>query len=253
MLKYSDITTKIDDELRDITTAALDTGKKFRAIRSALDAINIGDIGKEQVPGQIGYNFQKQVDTFIHTNLISEYTFATVGVTEAAYKFFWQLRPNSDEDEIFEYVKDSYLRDQAGRRGSSRNMVADDFWDNGTRKFKINHGQTQLFDLEWVSTYLVIDDDLTTLKDYPDSENDVDCTFLIPDRFHMVLVYLAAADLLKMVKDFDRSKEHLWFLQQGQMKLERLIASHGLRERHPVTRPKIRQEMGLRAGRVSRR
>ena len=181
-LKYSDVTQKIDDELRDITTAAIDNGKKFRAIRSALDAINIGDVGDELVLSQMGYNFQKQVDTFTHTDGTTEYTFSTVGITEAEYKFFWKLRPNSDEDEIFEYVKDAYLRDQAGRRGSRRNLVADDFWDNGTRKFKINHFQTQSLDLEWVSTFLVVDDDTTTLKDYPDSENDSDAKFLLLPR-----------------------------------------------------------------------
>jgi hypothetical protein len=252
--KYSDVTQKLDDELRDITTSALDNAKKYRVIKTALDTINVGLVKVSGfLDGQMGYDFQKDVVTFTFTNGTESYTFTALGITEREYKFFWALRINSTENQEFDYVDNNYFTDQASRRGIQRNMIADDFWDRGVRKIKVNHFTTGSLDLEYVASYLTVSSNGTTLKDYPDSESDSDATFLIPDRFIMTLVNLAAVDALKMFKDIDRTTEILYFQNEANMWLEKLVAAHGIKQRKPIKRIKIRPEMGSRQFRISRR
>jgi hypothetical protein len=69
----------------------------------------------------------------------------------------------------------------------------------------------------------------------------------------MTLVNLAAVDALKMFKDIDRTTEILYFQNEANMWLEKLVAAHGIKQRKPIKRIKIRPEMGSRQFRISRR
>jgi hypothetical protein len=191
---YSDITNEINDKLNDTNFTNNRTSETLRAINTALEDINIGNTREDKgMDIEVGYDFQLQTDDVSFVSGTKQYTFATLGITASNFKFANDLRIQTDRNILFTEVKSDYFFRKEGVYSSTENMYTL-HTDAGTTSLWINYTVTDTLDFEYFTNFMVSDSGGTNRANVF-SDTTATRLLLIPDRFWLVVPYLAAAEL----------------------------------------------------------
>ena len=235
----STLKEKINDNLKDAYFSSNHANELVRAVNLALADINVGETGDNTK--EVAYDFQRQQIDISYVSGTYDYTFTT-----ANFKFPADLRAETDEDVAFSYVDTNYFFRKKGVFGSSEKMFA--FIYNGnTLTLKINHDTTETLNFDYYSTDMVLDDGGTTRK--AEIVDDAD-SFLMPDRYIPVLLELTLAYLYYQLKGLN-SLDYKNHLQEGRVRLKRMVNAIGVERRLPNQRAMIKSEMGHTLRRIT--
>ncbi len=154
-------------------------------------------------------------------------------------KFPIYLTAGENEDVVFDQTTPEYFR-RKDRRGSGEPMFSIE-WAKNNEIIKVNWSTTEVLYLTFFSNNMV----KTSAGVRSEAvANDTDI-LLIPDRFFLVPIELAAAELYGIKNGYE-SAEHLRFLESGNMKLEQMINIIGtLRPRPKRSGLRVKSEWGL--------
>lgn len=221
----------------------------LRSTNRALAKINRGELANVTRQRRVGYIFQKQTDSFTYDSGTLAYSFTTLGITEADFKFPWDIRINTDENVAFDYLEPTNFRYKRGALSSRTPAFALDN-DAAARQLLVYYGADNTLDLEWYSNYMVTDG-TTRRATVTDVENDY---FLMGDEFvESPLADLTAAYVLRAIST-NENKEAASLWNDGENGLMSMMESNNaVYEKKPNTKIKLRSEWNLSYSRISKR
>lgn len=245
-IKYSQITDKIADEMRNAKFVSSRDSQIKRAVNMALDDINFGNLGDDprKIEQEIGYDFQKRIAAVTFVTTTDTYPFSDLSIDDDGFKFSSDLRINSDEDRIFVQVEPDRFHRRTGRFQTTENIYTIE-WEDGTQNLLINYESADTLDFVYFDNDMVLNSS-TRQAHFSDvkDEGHQNETWLGPDRYYMAIVFLASANLMKGQKGL-KDGDYLDLLTRGREILNRMIQSIGQIKEKPRKRPRVRSEWNL--------
>lgn len=244
MIKYSDITNAIGDNINDRYFVSTHENEIKRAINRALRDINNGRVTDNPRGAQkrrVGYDWQRESVDLVYISGTERYIVSTV-ITLSELKYISDVLIDSDENAKFNQRTASYFRRRRGVNKTTERMWANEFI-GGIKDILIYNADSDTLNLIWYSNFMVLDSDGSTRQELFSGSDDTEESLLMQDDYSDSIVDIASGYLIKQDRT-EQSAGPADLLNQGRRTLQDLINAHGQREKKPVDGPDINSEWG---------